>query len=105
MLSVTARRMQTHEGLSRDKSARIYCGFLIHFPVAGQGMIIVQAPGGHRMITTPVQRVQRVERVLGEVSSRVVYVETANSIYRLEIHDSGSSTRDRVEEDEGAVAT
>ena len=44
------------------------------------GMVIFRDPHGHRMITTPVKR------VLGEPGGKMIYVETENSVYRLEIH-------------------
>ncbi|MEO6777778.1 MAG: hypothetical protein ABI467_32960 [Kofleriaceae bacterium] len=43
-------------------------------------MVIFRDPHGHRMITTPVKR------VLGEPGGKMIYVETENSVYRLEIH-------------------
>ena len=46
----------------------------------GRGMVIFRDPHGHRMITTPVKR------VLGEPGGKMIYVETENSVYRLEIH-------------------
>ncbi|WP_152629457.1 hypothetical protein [Haliangium ochraceum] len=43
-------------------------------------MVIFRDPHGHRMITTPVKR------ILGEHEGQRLYVETENSVYRLEIH-------------------
>ncbi|GAB4562245.1 MAG: hypothetical protein Tsb0020_10370 [Haliangiales bacterium] len=43
-------------------------------------MVIFRDPHGHRMITTPVRR------LLGEPTGKRIYVETENSVYRLEIH-------------------
>ena len=45
-----------------------------------RGMVIFRDPHGHRMITTPVKR------VLGEPAGKMIYVETENSVYKLEIH-------------------
>lgn len=42
-------------------------------------MVIFRDPHGHRMITTPVKR------VLGEPTGEMIYVETENSVYRLQI--------------------
>ena len=53
---------------------------LISYPLVGRGMVIFRDPHGHRMITTPVKR------VLGEPGGKMIYVETENSVYRLEIH-------------------
>ncbi|WP_428264780.1 hypothetical protein [Haliangium sp.] len=43
-------------------------------------MVIFRDPHGHRMITTPVKR------ILGESAGKRIYIETENSVYRLEIH-------------------
>ncbi len=59
---------------------RRYTGYLISYPVVGRGMVIFRDPHGHRMITTPVKR------VLGEPEGQMLYVETENSVYRIEIH-------------------
>src|SRR5262245_43008771 len=80
MVSVTARKIREH---SRDRAAagtRLYTGYLISYPIVGRGMVIFRDPHGHRMITTPVKR------VLSESDSNKLYVETENSVYRLEIH-------------------
>jgi hypothetical protein len=81
MVSVTARKIRDHTG---ERSAvalgRVYTGYLISYPVIGRGMVIFRDPHGHRMITTPVKR------VLGEPTGQHIYVETENSVYRLEIH-------------------
>ena len=80
MVSVTARKIREH---ARDRAVavgRVYTGFLISYPVVGRGMVIFRDPHGHRMITTPVKR------VLGEPTGQTLYVETENSVYRLEIH-------------------
>ena len=81
MVSVTARKIRDQ---GRDRSSvgvgRIYTGYLISYPIVGRGMVIFRDPHGHRMITTPVKR------VLGEPDGQQIYVETENSVYRLEIH-------------------
>ncbi|RMH44468.1 MAG: hypothetical protein D6689_02315 [Deltaproteobacteria bacterium] len=85
MVSVTARKIRNHaSSRSGDRSGvalgRVYTGYLISYPVIGRGMVIFRDPHGHRMITTPVKR------VLGEPTGTQIYVETENSVYRLEIH-------------------
>jgi hypothetical protein len=81
MTNVTARKIRDH---GRERPAvgvgRVYNGFLVSYPVVGRGMVIFRDPNGHRMITTPVRR------VLTDPDGTVVYVETENSVYRLEIH-------------------
>ena len=77
MLSVTANKLTAR---SNSKIVHRYTGYLISLPVVGRGMVIFRDPHGHRMITTPVRR------VLGETDATSVYVETDNSVYRLEIH-------------------
>lgn len=81
MVSVTARKIRDH---GREKTSvgvgRIYTGYLISYPIIGRGMVIFRDPHGHRMITTPVKR------ILGEPAGRMIYVETENSVYRLDIH-------------------
>jgi len=81
MVSVTARKIrnQTNER-SGVALGRMYTGYLISYPTIGRGMVIFRDPHGHRMITTPVKR------VLGEPTGTQIYVETENSVYRLEIH-------------------
>lgn len=80
MVSVTARKIR-ELGTERPPGAgRIYTGYLISYPFIGRGMVIFRDPHGHRMITTPVRR------VLGEPGGKMIYVETENSVYRLEIH-------------------
>ena len=81
MVSVTARKVrdQTTERASVNVGRR-YTGYLISYPIVGRGMVIFRDPHGHRMITTPVKR------VLGEPDGNMLYVETENSVYRIEIH-------------------
>ena len=81
MVSVTARKIR-ELGTERPAGAngRLYTGYLISYPYIGRGMVIFRDPHGHRMITTPVKR------VLSESDSNKLYVETENSVYRLEIH-------------------
>lgn len=81
MVSVTARKIRDQ---ASDRNSigvgRIYTGYLISYPIVGRGMVIFRDPHGHRMITTPVKR------VLGDPDGQMIYVETENSVYRLEIH-------------------
>ena len=81
MVSVTARKIRD-QGSERTSAGvgRVYTGYLISYPIIGRGMVIFRDPHGHRMITTPVKR------VLGESAGKMIYVETENSVYRLEIH-------------------
>ena len=80
MVSVTARKIREHSHDRAASATRVYTGFLISYPLVGRGMVIFRDPHGHRMITTPVKR------VLSEPDSNKLYVETENSVYRLEIH-------------------
>jgi hypothetical protein len=81
MVSVTARKIRDHS-VERSSAGlgRVYTGYLISCPIVGRGMVIFRDPHGHRMITTPVKR------VLGEPAGKMIYVETENSVYKLEIH-------------------
>jgi hypothetical protein len=80
MVSVRARKIRDHSGeRSSVGVGRVYTGYLISYPIVGRGMVIFRDPHGHRMITTPVKR------VLGEPEGRMIYVETENSVYRLEL--------------------
>jgi|GEM_PF-577812 len=80
MVSVKARKIRDHNAeRSTVAAGREYTGYLISYPVVGRGMVIFRDPHGHRMITTPVRR------VLGEPSRTELYVETENSVYRLQI--------------------
>jgi hypothetical protein len=81
MVSVTARKVRDHSGeRAGTTTARLYTGYLISYPIVGRGMVIFRDPHGHRMITTPVKR------ILGEPDGQRLYVETENSVYRLELH-------------------
>ena len=81
MVSVTARKVRNQTPRSAPSNVgRRYTGYLISYPVVGRGMVIFRDPHGHRMITTPVKR------VLGEPDGHMLYVETENSVYRIEIH-------------------
>jgi hypothetical protein len=81
MVSVTARKVRDHSGERSSVSiGRLYTGYLISYPIVGRGMVIFRDPHGHRMITTPVKR------ILGEPDGLRIYVETENSVYRLELH-------------------
>jgi hypothetical protein len=80
MVSVTARKLRDQSDRSSTGGSRLYTGYLISYPIVGRGMVIFRDPHGHRMITTPVRR------VLGEPDGQMIYVETENSVYRLEIH-------------------
>src|SRR4051812_5878963 len=82
MVGVTARKIRDY-GRERASVAvgRSYTGYLISYPVVGRGMVIFRDPTGHRMVTTPVRR------VLGEPDGGSIYVETENSVYRIEFHE------------------
>jgi hypothetical protein len=81
MVSVTARKVRDHSGERSTVSVgRLYTGYLISYPLVGRGMVIFRDPHGHRMITTPVKR------ILGEPDGHSIYVETENSVYRIELH-------------------
>ena len=80
MVSVTARKVRDHSTDKATPVGRHYTGYLISFPIVGRGMVIFRDPHGHRMITTPVQR------ILGDPEGQMVFVETTNSVYRIEIH-------------------
>lgn len=84
MVSVTARKIREHgrERVTTVSPGRVYTGYLISYPVVGRGMVIFRDPNGHRMVTTPVKR------VLGEPDGGSIYVETENSVYRLEFHSA-----------------
>lgn len=81
MVSVTARKVRDQgERPNPVNTGRRYTGYLISYPIVGRGMVIFRDPHGHRMITTPVRR------VLGEPDGQMLFVETENSVYRIEIH-------------------
>ena len=79
MVNVTAKKIREH-GVDRASASRVYTGYLISYPIIGRGIVIFRDPHGHRMITTPVKR------VLGAPDGNMIYVETENSVYRLEFH-------------------
>jgi hypothetical protein len=55
-------------------------GRLVRAPRKGSVVVIEFSDGMHEYVTTPVKR------VLGEPGGKMIYVETENSVYRLEIH-------------------
>jgi hypothetical protein len=81
MVSVTARKVRDQSAQHSSLNVgRRYTGYLISYPIVGRGMVIFRDPHGHRMITTTVKR------VLGDPEGHMLYVETSNSVYRIEIH-------------------
>ncbi len=87
MVGVTARKIRD-QGRDRSRAAsvgRVYSGFLISYPVVGRGLVLFRDPHGHRMITTPVRR------VLSEHEGRTLYVETENSVYRIDFKQEPSA--------------
>ncbi len=97
MVNVSARKIRDHASVCGNQGmGRIYTGYLISYPLVGRGMILFRDPHGHRMITTPVRR------VLGDPAGKMIYVETENSVYRLEIH--GASLFPAVGMEDSAVA-
>jgi hypothetical protein len=81
MVAVVARKIRDY---GRERAhicvGRVYSGYLVSPPMVGRGMVIFRDPTGHRMVTTVVKR------VLGEPDEGSLYVETENSVYRLEFH-------------------
>ncbi len=89
MVNVTARKIRDHSTESRAVGlGRVYTGYLVSYPLVGRGMVIFRDPHGHRMVTTPVKR------VLGESDANLIYVETENSVYKLEIRGEPLAARD-----------
>lgn len=81
MLSVVATKIRTAKDGPPSPSSvgRIYEGYLLSRPVVGRGMVLFRDPNGRRMVTTSVRR------VLTTSDDAVLYVETENSVYRLNI--------------------
>lgn len=99
MVNVTAKKIREH-GVDRASASRVYTGYLISYPIIGRGIVIFRDPHGHRMITTPVKR------VLGSPDGNGIYVETENSVYRLEFHGEPLfPIRSLIETTPGADAT
>ena len=67
--------------MSTSTVGRVYEGYLLSEPVVGRGMVLFRDPNGRRMVTTAVRR------ILTTSDESVVYVETENSVYRLNIRD------------------
>ena len=97
MVSVTARKVRDHSSDKATPVGRHYTGYLISYPVVGRGMVIFRDPHGHRMITTPVQR------ILGDPEGSMVFVETSNSVYRIEIHGTLQPALDGADNDQDVV--
>lgn len=81
MVSVTFRRVRDRiaERSSLDVG-RGDTGYLIGYPIVGRCMVVFREPNGHMMTTTPAKR------VFGDPDGQMLYVETENSVYRIEIH-------------------
>src|SRR5437870_1183332 len=89
MVEVTARKIRDYarERVSSSVGVgRVYTGYLVSYPIVGRGMVIFRDPTGHRMVTTPVKR------ILGESDQGSIYVETDNSVYRIEFHAQPAET-------------
>jgi hypothetical protein len=77
---VSARRVS-----SRRTSAytqRVYAGYLAEYPIVGECMVVLYVlPGGSPKLlqTGPITR------VLIDETSRHIYVQTHNSLYRVEL--------------------
>jgi len=65
--------------LGRNKGGRIVGGRLARVPRRGSVVVIEFPDGLHEYVTTPVKRLLRV------VGEDVLYLQTANSCYRLEV--------------------
>lgn len=90
MINVTARKIRDHSqgGGGPEGLGRVYTGYLVSYPVVGRGMVIFRDPHGHRMVTTPIRR------VMGEPEGNPVFVETDNSVYRLELGEEIAPARE-----------
>lgn len=90
MVNVTARKIRDHgagPGAGAD-SGRVYTGYLVSHPEVGRGMVIFRDPHGHRMVTTPIRR------VFGEPEGNPLYVQTDNSVYRLDLGEAITASRE-----------
>lgn len=79
MLAVVAQKIRGAREASSSTVGRVYEGYLLSEPVVGRGMVLFRDPNGRRMVTTSVRR------VLSTSDEHVFYVETENSVYRLNI--------------------
>ena len=70
------------------RGSRAVAGRLVRAPRKGSVVVIEFSDGMHEYVTTPVKRVLRV------APRDVIYIETVNSRYRLEVRD-----RDRTLDD------
>ena len=88
MKTVTARKIREHGTMSArstSRGERVYQGVLVNYPTVGHGLVIFRDESGNRMVTTPVRR------ILNSSDSRVLYVETDNSVYRLTFEPSAQA--------------
>jgi hypothetical protein len=76
MFSVTTEKLRSQG--RRPKRRRQHRGFLLAKPVVGNALVLFREDSGTRMVTSPITR------VLG--SSRVLFIETENSLYRVTVH-------------------
>ncbi|MBT8494844.1 MAG: hypothetical protein KJO07_17440 [Deltaproteobacteria bacterium] len=76
MFSVTSEKLRSQG--RRPKRRREHRGFLLTKPVVGNSLVLFREDTGTRIVTSPIIR------VLG--SSRVLFIETENSLYRITVH-------------------
>jgi hypothetical protein len=70
------------------KGGRVVAGRLIRPPRSGSVVVIEFPDGLHEYVTTPVKRVLRL------VGDEVLFLQTANSCYRLEIRSGNNLVAD-----------
>lgn len=87
MLSVVATKIRSarERASNRTTVGRVYRGYLLCAPKVGRGMVLFRDVNGKRMVTTPVRRVLRTG------DTRVVYIETENSVYRLYVGEASET--------------
>ena len=78
--SVVATRIRpAKSGNGSQDQGHSYDGYMLSEPAVGRSIVLFRDVNGRRMITSPVRR------VLQTPETGVYYIETENSVYRLQL--------------------
>lgn len=77
MIPVCARRFRKGDAGTSIGPDRVYVAFLVSVPEIGSPMVLLRDATSARIVTTPVVR------LLGDLDTGVLYVETERSVYRV----------------------
>ncbi len=73
---IRLRRVRSRRGVGASRET--VCGFVLHYPKSGLPLTVYSELGYTRFLTS------RIRRVLGDGDRQVFFVETSNSLYRVQ---------------------